>query len=83
MWGQICMSALQHQETEWTLPLAALIWWTPSVRPSEDEKWYHRTVDFTDGATEKFEALFFGDGKVYESIRTSREDSMEAELRYL
>ena len=39
------------------------------------------SLDFTDGATEKFEALFFGDGKVYEVYPDIQGDSMEAELR--
>ena len=39
------------------------------------------SLDFTDGATEKFEALFFGDGKVYEVYPDIQGDSMEADLR--
>lgn len=39
------------------------------------------SLDFTDGATEKFEALFFGDGKVYEVYPDIQGGSMEAELR--
>ena len=39
------------------------------------------SLDFTDGATEKFEALFCGDGKVYEVYPDIQGDSMEAELR--
>lgn len=39
------------------------------------------SLDFTDGATEKYEALFFGDGKVYEVYPDIQGDSMEAELR--
>ena len=39
------------------------------------------SLDFTDGATEKFEALFFGDGKVYEVYPDIQGDSMEAKLR--
>ena len=39
------------------------------------------SLDFTDGATEKFEALFFGDGKVYEVYPDIQGDSMEAEVR--
>lgn len=31
------------------------------------------SLDFTDGATEKFEALFFGTERYMKSIRTSRE----------
>ena len=39
------------------------------------------SLDFTDGAVEKFDALFFGDGKVYEVYPDIQGDSMEAELR--
>ena len=39
------------------------------------------SLDFTDGATEKFEALFFGDGKVYEVYPDIQGDSKEAEFR--
>lgn len=49
---------------------------------SEDENVVSQdSLDFTDGATEKFEALFFGDGKVYEVYPDIQGDSMEAELR--
>ena len=76
------MSALQHQETKWTLPLAAADLVDAIRQAIEDENVVSQdSLDFTDGATEKFEALFFGDGKVYEVYPDIQGDSMEAELR--
>ena len=74
MWEQICMSALQHQETEWTLPLAALTWWMPSVRPSKTKMWYHRTAWILPTVPQKsLKHCSLETERYMKSIRTSRE----------
>ena len=74
MWEQICMSALQHQETKWTLPLAALTWWMPSVRPSKTKMWYHRTAWILPTVPRKsLKHCSLETERYMKSIRTSRE----------
>ena len=74
MWEQICMSALQHQETKWTLPLAVLTWWMPSVRPSKTKMWYHRTAWILPTVPQKsLKHCSLETERYMKSIRTSRE----------
>ena len=74
MWEQICMSALQHQETKWTLPLAELTWWMPSVRPSKTKMWYHRTAWILPTVPQKsLKHCSLETERHMKSIRTSRE----------
>ena len=84
MWEQICMSALQHQETEWTLPLAALTWWMPSVRPSKTKMWYHRTAWILPTVPQKsLKHCSLETERYMKSIRTSRETAWRQSYGYL
>ena len=72
--GTDCMSALQHQETKWTLPLAVLTWWMPSVRPSKTKMWYHRTAWILPTVPQKsLKHCSLETERYMKSIRTSRE----------
>ena len=84
MWEQICMSALQHQETKWTLPLAALTWWMPSVRPSKTKMWYHRTAWILPTVPRKsLKHCSLETERYMKSIRTSRETAWRQSYGYL
>ena len=84
MWEQICMSALQHQETKWTLPLAVLTWWMPSVRPSKTKMWYHRTAWILPTVPRKsLKHCSLETERYMKSIRTSRETAWRQSYGYL